>query len=255
MNYTYGTMQPAFDRKALAWSQYNQSVGGRLRQAVILHHLGVHMPRVPTDILDVGGGTGELAAALAEAGHCVTLLDFSPAMIEQARHRCVDLNVAFFCADVGQVSTRFDPKSFDLILCHSVLEFVDDPLELLGHLARLVRAGGLLSIVAGNRYHLPLRAALLERDFCRAQLGLDEEISATDLFGLPRHTFYPEDVRKMIQACDMQPIGEYGVRVFADLMGEPPTLTQDLLALELAASSRKPYCYLARFVQLIATKG
>lgn len=248
-------MQRAFDQKTQAWSQYNQSVGGKLRHAVILHHLRAHMSRAPSDILDVGGGTGELATDLAEAGHAVTLLDFSPAMVEQARRRCAGLNVTLVCADASQLPLLFKAGSFDLALCHSVLEFLDDPPTLVGQLARVVRAGGLLSLVVGNRYHLPLRAALLERDFCQAWLGLDDEIPATDLFGLPRRTFYPEDVRRMIQACDMRLVGEYGVRVFADLLGDAPELTKELLALELAASPRKPYCHLARFIQFIATKG
>jgi S-adenosylmethionine-dependent methyltransferase len=248
-------MQQAFDQKTQNWLHYNQSTSGKLRHAVILHHLRAHMPRGPLGILDVGGGTGELAADLAEAGHSLTLLDFSPAMVEQARHRCAGLNVTLVCADASQIPALFKAESFGLALCHSVLEFLDDPLTLLRDLARVLRAGGLLSVVVGNRYHLPLRAALLEKDFCRAQLSLDDEIPATDLFGLPRRTFYPEDIRQMIQACNMGLVGEYGVRIFADLLSDAPELTQDLLALELAASPRMPYCHLARFIQFVATKG
>jgi ubiquinone/menaquinone biosynthesis C-methylase UbiE len=249
------TMQQAFDQKTQNWLHYNQSTGGKLRRAVILHHLRRHIPQVPLDILDVGGGTGELAADLAEAGHSLTLLDFSPAMIEQARRRCAGLDVALVCADVDRIRVLFNAESFGLALCHSVLGFVDDPLALLGDVARVVRAGGLLSIVVGNRYHLPLRAALLEKNFHQAQFGLDYEIPATDLFGLPRRTFYPEDIRQMIQACNMCLVGEYGVRIFADLLGDVPEFTQDLLALELAASPRMPYCHLGRFVHFIVTKG
>jgi S-adenosylmethionine-dependent methyltransferase len=248
-------MKQAFDQKAQAWLQYNQSVGGKLRHAVILHHLRAHVLRAPSNILDVGGGTGELAADLAEAGHSVTLLDFSPAMLELARRRCAGLNVTLVCADASQLPMLFATGSFDLALCHSVLEFLDDPLAFLGQLAHVVGMQGLLSVVIGNRYHLPLRAALLERDFCQARLGLDNEIPRTDLFELPGRTFYPEDIRQMIQACDMRLIGEYGIRVFADLLGGVSELTQDFLALELAASPRLPYCHLARFIQFIATKG
>ena len=121
-------------------------------------------------------------------------------------------------------------------------------------LARVVQTGGLLSIVVGNRHHLPLRAALVRRDFRQARLGLDGEIPAVDLFGLPRRTFYPEDVRQMIQAAGMRLLGEHGVRIFADLLSDAPQLTDDLLALELAASSRLPYRHLARFIQFVARK-
>lgn len=248
-------VKQSFDQKAHAWLQYSQSVGGQLRHAVILHHLRAHVPRTSANILDVGGGTGELAADLAEAGHSVTLLDFSAAMLEQARRRCAGLNVALVCADASQIPMFFAAASFDLVLCHSVLEFLDEPLVFLEQLSRVVRMRGLLSLVVGNRYHFPLRAALRERDFRQAQLGLDTEIARTDLFGLAGRTFYPEDMRRMIQSCDMRLIGEYGIRVFADLLGDVSELTQDLLALELAASPRMPYRHLARFIQFVATKG
>ena len=58
----------------------------------------------------------------------------------------------------------------------------------------------------------------------------------------------------MIQACGMRVVGEYGVRVFADLLGGTLNLTPDLLALELAATERMPYRQLARFLQFIAKK-
>jgi len=248
------TLQRAFDQQTRAWLQYNASPGGRLRHAVILHHLRAHMPPAPLDVLDVGGGTGELAADLARAGHAVTLLEFAPAMLDAARRHCTGLNVTFVCAAADQLSQRFDAGSFDLVLCHSLLEFLDDAPALLAHLVRAVRPGGHLSIVVGNRFHSPLRAALLDQDFHRARRGLDDELPAQDLFGLPRRTFYPADVRRMIQAQDVQVLGEYGVRVFTDLLGDRPELTPDLLALELAASSRMPYSHLARFIQFIAKK-
>ena len=58
----------------------------------------------------------------------------------------------------------------------------------------------------------------------------------------------------MIQAAGLQLVGEHGVRIFADLLSDALQLTDDLLALELAASSRLPYRHLARFVQFIARK-
>jgi ubiquinone/menaquinone biosynthesis C-methylase UbiE len=221
---------------------------------VILHHLQAYLPHAGVRILDVGGGAGEMAADLAKLGHIVTLLDFSPAMVEQASQHCVGLGVTLECADVGQLPELFPAESFDLVLCHSLLEFLEQPAVVLVELARVVQMGGLLSVVVGNRYHFPLRAALVRKDFCQARRGLDDEISAVDLFGLPRRTFYPEEMQHLIQAARMRLIGEYGVRIFADLLGDAPEPTDDLLALELAASSRLPFRRLARFIQFISKK-
>lgn len=247
--------QQAFDRQTRAWLQYNESAKGQLRHAVILQHLTPYLARVPINVLDVGGGTGELAIDLAKRGHAVTLLDFSSAMLSEAQHRCDGLDVTLVCAPAGQIPSLFRTGSFDLIACHSLLEFVDDRSTLLAHLASILKAGGMLSVVVGNRYHQVLQAALREQNFHRAQQGLDDELPSTDLFGLPRHTFYPEALRQMIEACGLQPVAEYGVRVFSDLMADGPKFTPDLLALELAAGERLPFRHLARFIHLVAEKG
>ena len=248
-------MQHIFDQKIQEWLRYTESPGGRLRHIVIMHHLCMHAAPPPLDVLDVGGGTGETVLDLAREGHAVTLLDISPAMIQQAQSRCTGMNVSFVNAGADQITALFDRESFDLVLCHSLLEFVEDPQGLLGQLMGVLRPGGLLSVVVGNRYHFPFRAALSQQDFRKARRAIDQEIPTSDLFGLPQRTFCSEDMQQMIQACDAQLVGEYGVRVFIDLLDEAPELTQDLITLELTASSRLPYRHIARFVQFIAVKG
>lgn len=255
MNSPGQDLQHIFDQKAQEWLRYTASPGGRLRHIVILHHLQMHAPPRPQDVLDAGGGTGEIALDLAREGHTVTFLDISPAMIEQAQSRSAGLKVDFVRAAVDQIPELFERESFDLVLCHSLLEFVKDPQVLLWQLMRVMRPNGLLSVVVGNRHHFPLRAALLQQDFHQARVALDLEIPATDLFGLPRRTFYAEEMRRMLQACGGRIVGEYGVRVFFDLLSEAPELSQDLVALELAASSRLPFRRVARFIHFIAEKG
>jgi S-adenosylmethionine-dependent methyltransferase len=248
-------MADVFDTKTQAWLRYTASPAGQLRHIAIMHHLGLHISDPPLDILDVGGGTGEQALDLARDGHAVTLLDISPAMIDHARSHGDGLSMAFRCASAGQIPALFEPESFDCVLCHSLLEFVSDPSQLLGDMMRVLRAGGLLSVVVGNRCHFPLRAALVKHDFRQAQRALDAELPTTDLFGLPRRTYTPRDARLLVRACGAQLRGEYGVRLFIDLLDREADVTQDLIALELAAGARTPYRHMARFIQFIGAKG
>ena len=247
-------LQQHFDQHVEAWQQYTQLAGGKLRHQVILHHLLANIPSSPLKILDAGGGTGEQAANLARLGHDVTLLDFSPPMLEAAHQHCAGLAVTCACAEANQVDTLFPPHTFDVVLCHSLLEFVEDPMLILQRLTNVLRKEGLISIVVGNRHHAPLRAALVQRDYREARLGLDGDSSGTDLFGLPRRTFYPEAIHQMLEECSLRLVGEYGVRVFSDLMGNGIDVGEDLLALELSASPRMPYRHLARFLQFVAAK-
>ncbi len=243
----------AMDAGMAGWVKYNESESGRLRHAIVLNHLRAHVSPASV-VLDAGGGTGELAADLARAGHRVTLLDFSPAMIAAAQRRCNGLDVTFVCADADEVSARFSVAKFDAVLCHSLIEFVADPTGLIEKLARVLRQGGTLSVVFGNRYHAPLRLAVVDKNLRGARAALDAEPPATDLFGLPRRTFCPDTVREMIQAHGLRVVAEYGVRVFKDLIGETKESWDDLLELELSASARMPYRQMARFMQLIAEK-
>ena len=247
------SLSAAFDASLPSYIEYSESAAGQLRYAVIRHHLQERL--LPSGrLLDVGGGTGHLAADLARDGQAVTLLDFSPAMLEEARRHCAGLGVRLIRATADEIGMPFAADIFDAVLCHSLLEFVDDPPGLLAQLVRVLRRPGRLSVVFGNRYHAPLQEIILRRDARRARRGLDEELPGMDRFGLPRRTFYPETIRRMVESVGLSVIGEYGIRVFSDLIGGMPEAPDELLALELAASARMPYRQMARFIQLIAEK-
>lgn len=249
----------AFDASVIAWRDYSRSVYGELRSAEAIHHLRAHLKRRGLRVLDVGSGTGELAADLARDGHSVTILDFSPGMLEEAGRVCQGLDVMPLCADVSQIEGLFEPGSFDVAVCHSLLEFVGDVPGVVSQLARVLKVEGVLSVLVGNRYHATVRTATVERDFERARLALDVEAPSTDVFGLPRRTFYPKEIQEVLKISGLRVIAEYGVRVFYDLLGSTiDSLNRkdldNLLDLELAAGARMPYRHIGRFVQFIALR-
>ncbi len=104
---------------------------------------------LPTRILEVGGGPGELAARLGdELGAEVTMLDVSARMVELARERGVDAQVG----DVQQLP--FDDGTFDCAVAAWMLFHVPDLDRGLSELARVVRPGGRLVAVTNSKHHL-----------------------------------------------------------------------------------------------------
>src|SRR3954454_17019468 len=109
---------------------------------------------VGLDVLDIGGGTGGLAVRIGELGHRVTVVDPSPDALAALDRRAREHDVAV-TGRQGDLSTLLDvagPDSADLVLCHGVLEVVDDPAAALETLARVVRPGGVLSLLVAQRY-------------------------------------------------------------------------------------------------------
>lgn len=71
-------------------------------------------------VLDIGCGTGELAAQMARAGALVVGIDSSPQMLDVARLRLDASELAdqatFLHIDATQIGDRFPPASFDLVV-------------------------------------------------------------------------------------------------------------------------------------------
>jgi trans-aconitate methyltransferase len=73
-------------------------------------------------ILDLGCGTGQLTAKIAETGARVTALDSSAAMLEQARPACPE--ISFHQADAR--SFDLPEKNFDAVFSNAVLHWVPE---------------------------------------------------------------------------------------------------------------------------------
>ncbi|MBI2080656.1 MAG: methyltransferase domain-containing protein, partial [candidate division NC10 bacterium] len=129
-------------------------------------------------VLDVGCGTGELPLRLAAQGHAVTLLDPVEEMLhlaaESVRAQAPPPAIlpVLVRASLEEASGRFAGTPFDLVLCHTLLEYLPEPARALGPLADLLAAGGYLSLVALNRRQEPFRLAIRDGDLESARRAL-----------------------------------------------------------------------------------
>ena len=171
------------------------------------------------DVLDAGGGTGGLAVPLAELGHQVTVVDSSPDALAGLERRAAEAGVVVRAlqGDADGLPDVVGPDSADLVLCHSVLEYVDDPAAAMSSIARTVRAGGAVSVLAANQVAAVLHRALTG-NFQDARRLLS---SAQGRWGehdpMPRR-FTSGMLAELIQGAGLR-VGEvHGVRVFTDLV-------------------------------------
>jgi 2-polyprenyl-3-methyl-5-hydroxy-6-metoxy-1,4-benzoquinol methylase len=86
--------------------------------------------------LDVGCGIGRWSLELAARGHRVTGIDLSPYMIELARSRSAEQRAQCSFA-VGDVASMELGRTFELILCVTVLQHILDPAPARAAIARL----------------------------------------------------------------------------------------------------------------------
>ena len=97
-------------------------------------------------VLDVGCGSGVLAAEAARLARAVICVDGSRTMLEICRRRLTREGLANCSLHEGRLET-FEwsgLEGFDAILCSSVLEYLDKPVELLRALSGLLKPGGVL---------------------------------------------------------------------------------------------------------------
>ena len=94
-------------------------------------------------VLDIGTGTGRMLALLADRADRSVGLDASHSMLAVARANLERLGVQGWELRQGDVhSPPFERASFDLVVIHQVLHYLDDPARALAEAGRLVAPGG-----------------------------------------------------------------------------------------------------------------
>lgn len=227
------------------------------RTAVVWAGLRPVLDRVPgQDVLDIGGGTGGFAVRVAELGHRVHVVDPSPDALAALDRRARESEVAV-TGQQGDLSTLLDvaePGSADVVLCHGVLEVVDDPAAALATIGEVLRPGGVLSLLVAQR-HAAVVARAMAGHFEQARAMLD----AIGPSGRSGRRFTRGELESLLPAAGFTVTAVHAVRVFSDLvpgslLDLEPGATAALLELEQAVSERPEYAPLAAQLHLVATR-
>ena len=99
-------------------------------------------------LLDLGTGTGRMLELLAPLAVRATGIDQSPQMLSLARDRIERTGLRHVQLRQGDIyAAPIEPESYDLVVMHQVLHYLDDPLRAVREAGRALRPGGRLLIV------------------------------------------------------------------------------------------------------------
>jgi S-adenosylmethionine-dependent methyltransferase len=238
-----GTRGPDAERKrdgarsTLVWDVLQEVIAAR----------AARVGRAELDIVDVGGGTGGFAVPFAALGHRVTVVDPSPDALAAAQRRAAEMRVALTAVqgDAGELASLVGDEAADLVICHSVLEYVDSPAAALAAIARVLRPGATVSVLAANTVAAVLHRALAGR-YAEARQLLAAEGSGAPPEGAevraPRR-FTLAGLTALIEGAGLRAGDAHGIRVFAGLLpgagagaAADPAAAEELRALEEAAA-------------------
>lgn len=160
-------------------------------------------------ILDFGSGEGITANYFANRND-VTAIEPSKEMLSNAWK---DYEYTQIIGDVSALSV-FNDEAFDIIICHNVLEYIDDKETIVKALARVLKKDGILSIAKHNRAGRVMQMAVLLDDFEKANTLLDGENSTASKFGAIRY-YEDKDILKWEPGLKITEV--FGIRTFWDL--------------------------------------
>ena len=215
-------------RSSLVWDVLSAVVSARVAAT----------GRAALDIVDVGGGTGGLAVPFAALGHNVIVVDPSPDALAAAQRRAAEAGarLASVQGEAASLDSLVGPA--DLVICHNVLEYVDEPAAAMSAIARVLRPSATVSVLASNSVAAVLHRALAGR-FAEARVLLADATACT-----PRRFTLPE-LTALLEQAGLHAGEAHGLRIFTGLV--PGALldgdaadTEALRALEEAAASTPP---------------
>jgi SAM-dependent methyltransferase len=250
-----------FQSGAEKYAAYLESPEGRLRHDLAFTNLQEFLPQSPQSLsaLDIGCGTGATAVLLARLGIHVTLLDSSLPMLELAKRAAQEAGVteriALKHGGAAHLASLLDAGSFDVILCHNVLEYVDDAGAVLRGVACALRdSSAIVSVLVRNQAGDVLKAAIQTGDLAAAESALTAEWGHESLYGGNVRLFAPDRLHAMLTAASLAVTAERSIRVVSDYL--PASISRSaqynqIFDLERNLGRRPEFAAVGRYIQYL----
>ena len=204
------------------------------------------------EVLDFGSGFGLVADFLAQNNQ-VTAIEPNDEMIAERQQNFHYQQLQ------GSLEMLKDIPSahFDLIICHNVLEYVDEPALYLAEFSRLLKKGGQISLVKHNEVGRIMQTVVFANDTNLALDLLSGQSYQSHTMG--QATYY--EIADLLQKADTElTVQDYqGIRIFYGLQDNAVKTAaawrKKMLEIELAVCQQSPYRDIAAFQHIWLQKG
>lgn len=230
---------------------------GKIREAVLMRDLANFLDdKTNLKILDIGGGQGQIALQLAQRGHQVTITDISSEMLARAREAAESkqlTNIEFIHTPLQELSGHLAETQYDLVMCHAVFEWLEDPESAFKILTQYCSELGSISLMFYNQVGQTL-SNLVYGNFDYIDAGMKgKKVVKLN----PQASLAPCDVFKWVKTAEFKVKTKSGVRCFHDYMRDISMWEshfEQILAKELHYSQTEPYASIGRYMHLIISR-
>lgn len=209
-------------KRAEGYSEVNRHEFATGQDQVWLGEIRKHLPKGRTlKILDVGTGPGFFAILLAEQGYEVTAVDYTEAMLREAKHNAGTLAQRIHFQQMDAQNLEFPDGMFDVVISRNLTWNLEDPKRAYKEWMRVLKEGGKLLNFDANWYHHLFdeeKRRQYEEDREKVEtLQMEDHYTCTDIDAMEEIARQVPMSRIMRPAWDMQVLKAYaGEQVQAD---------------------------------------
>ncbi len=157
-----GRVRGVFDSVASKYDLMNDVMSMGLHRVWKSYTVGVANLRPGMQVLDIAGGTGDLARAFAKRvgpGGTVLLTDINEAMLRQGRDRLLDQGLVLPTVICDAEALPFASERFDLVSVAFGLRNMTHKERALAEMCRVLKPGGRLLVLEFSKVAPPLAKA------------------------------------------------------------------------------------------------
>ena len=224
------------------------NVWEKLQKEMTWHQIGELKGR---RILDFGSGNGMTADHYAEKNEVIAIEPNKETM-KNSFHKNKYIQL---CGSIDKLY-EFEDNYFDVILCHNVLEYADGRNEIVKEFARILKKGGILSVLKHNKPGRVMQMVVLLNNFKHANELLDGKNGNAEKYGAIN---YYNDVDIIRWADGLMIYKILGQRTFWDLQQNQNIQSDnewqnDILEIENRVAELDEYKAVAFFHHVILKK-